>query len=211
MHTEILTVEQLEILDRVSETGGTPFHLAGGTALGLILGHRKSVDFDFFSNAEFDVEELYQEWSRRLPGFRRTRQAPQTLLATWKTVSVSFFRYRYPEIAPLIPTPWKFDLVGLEDIAAMKLEAVGGRGSRKDFIDLYFLLQGHFTLEDAFRFFERKFKGTGYDPYHRLRSLSYFAEADGQPMPEMFMPAEWTKIKDFFSAEVRRMWGKPLQ
>lgn len=210
MHTEILTPAQLEILEKIQESGGVPFYLAGGTALALLLGHRKSVDFDFFCEENFNEDDFNQNINGILPGFQRVRQAPRTLLGTWKDVSVSFFQYRYLAIAPSIATPWNLSLASLEDIAAMKLEAIGGRGSRKDFVDLYFLLKAHFTLEQVFAFFAQKFQGLDYDPYHRLRSLSYFEEADQQPMPEMLLPLDWTETKAFFSSEVRRLWGMLL-
>ena len=66
-------------------------------------------------------------------------QAPRTLYVTLLGVTTSFFAYSYPLLEPIEATPWGFGLAGLSDIAAMKLDAAAGRGSRKDFIDLYFL------------------------------------------------------------------------
>lgn len=80
-----------------------------------------------------------------------------------------FFAYRYPMLDSPETTPWGFGLAGLRDIAAMKLEAVAGRGSRKDFIDLYFLCR-RFDLPEIFRCFAEKYRGAGTDPYHRLRA-----------------------------------------
>jgi hypothetical protein len=102
------------------------------------------------------------------------------------------------------PTPWGFGLARLPDIAAMKLEAIG---SRKDFVDLYVLCRT-FTLVEVFRLAEAKYRGAGYDRYHWLRSLAYFADAEAQPMPEMVDQLSWSEVRRFFEAEVPALWER---
>jgi hypothetical protein len=120
-------------------------------------------------------------------------------------VTTSFFAYRYPLLDPPDTTPWGVGLAGLRDLAAMKLEAAGGRGSRKDFVDLYFLCQ-RFDLRDIFRFFSEKYRGAGADPYHRLRALAHFDDAEAEPMPEMLTPVDWDDVRGFFETRVRELW-----
>jgi hypothetical protein len=85
-------------------------------------------------------------------------------------------------------------LAGLKDIAAMKLEAIAGRGSKKDFIDLLFLLQ-QYTINEIFTFHAQKY-GVGLNnQYHHLKSLVYFVDADEEVMPLMMTPLLWKDVK----------------
>jgi hypothetical protein len=77
-------------------------------------------------------------------------------------------------------------------------------------VDLYFLIKEKFALQDCFRFFEMKFHGMGFDPYHRLRSLTYFDQAEQEPMPDMLLPFDWAEAKSFFNQQIRMVWGKTL-
>jgi hypothetical protein len=94
-------------------------------------------------------------------------------------------------------------LAGLKDIAAMKLEAIAGRGSKKDFIDLFFLLK-QFSLDEVFSFHSRKF-GTGLNnQYHHLKSLVYFIDADAEAMPVMIEKLDWSYVKKQIVSCVRQ-------
>jgi hypothetical protein len=117
------------------------FYLAGGTALALRHGHRRSIDFDFFRPDEFDTRSLVQALEATFPAFELLPSGEQTLYTRLNEVTASFFRLPYPLLEAPQPTPWGFSLAGDEDIAAMKLEAIAGRGARKDFIDLWLLCQ----------------------------------------------------------------------
>lgn len=120
-------------------------------------------------------------------------------------VTTSFFRYSYPLLEEPEPTPWGFHLASDSDIAAMKIEAIAGRGSRKDFIDLRVLCRAGLTVDAAFDLFDRKY-GTGRtDRYHRLRALAYFEDAEQEPMPDMLIPFDWEEAKRFFTAEATRL------
>jgi hypothetical protein len=206
MRTEILTATQSDVLERLTPLQEiAAFYLAGGTALALRIGHRRSIDFDFFTAGDFDATDL-RERLRAVFGEAPIRsQAPRTLYVTLLGVTTSFFAYRYPLLEPLEATPWGFGLAGLSDIAAMKLEAAAGRGSRKDFIDLYFLCR-QFDLRDIFRFFSEKYRGAGADPYHRLRALAHFDDAEAEPTPDMLMPVDWAEVRRFFETRARELW-----
>lgn len=211
MRTKILTASQSDVLERLkglSEVVG--FYLAGGTALALRLGHRRSIDFDFFTAGDFDAIDL-RERLRTIFGEVPVRSlAPRTLYVSLLGVTTSFFAYRYPLLESPEATPWGFGLAGLRDIAAMKLEAVAGRGSRKDFIDLYFLCR-RFDLCEIFRCFAEKYRGAGTDPYHRLRALAYFDDAETEPMPEMLAPVVWAEVRGYFEARARELWDSGVE
>jgi len=124
-------------------------------------------------------------------------EADGTLHVTVDHVMVSFFHYGYGLLFP----PVKFEgltLADERDIAAMKLDAVSSRGSRKDFIDIYELLKKHTLAE----FFEKKYAGIKYNMLHILKSLIYFDDADGEPPPMMLHDVGWDDIKQSISQAV---------
>ncbi len=88
------------------------------------------------------------------------------------------------------------------DIACMKVTAISSRGSKKDFIDLYFILQ-KFSLEDIFKKLESKFKGVNYQKLHLLKSISYFFDADKDPDPDMIEAIDWEKVKSYLESKVK--------
>lgn len=180
------------------------FYLAGGTAAALHLGHRLSYDLDFFTPERSFPADL----PRRELGHRGelgvTQQDAGTFLGTFNGVRISFFIYPYP----LLETP--VDLKGIQiarlpDLAAMKLDAISSRGKKRDFIDLYQTCQTAFPLEQAIQHFERKYADVNYSMVHLLKSLTYFKDAEDDPMPQMLTPLEWAGVRRFFEAEVRRL------
>lgn len=87
----------------------------------------------------------------------------------------------------------------------MKVAAIGQRGRKRDFFDLYFLCQQEFTLNDLLQEMPRKFPNIEYPSYHLLRAMAYFDDAEGDQMPHMLKPVEWNAVRQFFSAEVSRL------
>ena len=206
MHTEILTPAQLAVLDGLKLIPAVgEFYLAGGTALALRHGHRRSIDFDFFRATSFDVQELVLALEHAFRELERLPTGEQTLYVRLRRVTTSFFRYPYALLEAVEPTPWGFGLASDADIAAMKIEAVAGRGSRKDFVDLRILCHAGLTLDAAFDVFERKYGTRRMDRYHRLRALAYFEDAEREPMLDMRTPFDWTEAKQFFTTEATRL------
>jgi hypothetical protein len=108
------------------------FYLAGGTALGIQVGHRRSVDLDWFSGSAIDPMALAADLKGAGVPLDVTDLEEGTLHGKAEGVKLSFFEYRYPDLVPLVEWPeYDVRLAGLEDLASMKLSAVGGRGSRK--------------------------------------------------------------------------------
>jgi hypothetical protein len=206
VHTEILTATQLALLGRLRSlpTVGE-FYLAGGTALALRHGHRRSVDFDFFRPTEFIVDDLLRGLEHTFGALERIPTGEQTLYVRLSGVSTSFFWYRYRLLDDVEITPWGFGLASDKDIAAMKIEAIAGRGSRKDFIDLRILCRTGLTLDAAFDLFDRKYGTQRTDRYHRLRALTYFDDAEQEPMPDMLIPFDWNEARRFFTTEATRL------
>jgi len=193
----------LEGLKSVEQIAG--FYLAGGTALALHYGHRRSIDFDFFRPDQFNERLLVASLDHQFGPVERLSSGEQTTYVRVRGVTVSFFQLPYPLIEPLTMTPWKFGLASIADLAAMKLEAIAGRGSRKDFVDLYWLCKAELTMADVLNYFERKYPIERVEYYHRLRALAYFDDAERDPMPDMLEPVEWNDVREFFTGESTRL------
>lgn len=167
------------------------FVLVDGTALALQLGNRESIDLDMFSTADFSSNEVL---SSLLNDYQIVvnNQLTQTLISTINHVKVDFIKFHYPFIRPFVVID-NIRMASVEDIAAMKLDAVTGRGSKKDFYDLYFLLQ-QFSIDDLFSFYIEKYPHQ--TTFHVIRSLTYFEDAEIQPNPIVFdKTITWEVVK----------------
>lgn len=201
MFAAILSARQQTLLERLSTVPTVrTFYLAGGTALALQLGHRRSVDFDFFRPQHFEPGDLLPQLGA-LGTVVARRAELDTLTVDIDGVSTSFFAYTPPLLKPLVPSPWSVNLAGIADIAAMKVSAIAGRGSRRDFVDLYFICAHAIPLADVLALFDEKFRGVPYERYHVMKSLTFFDDAEAEPMPTMLQPASWGEIKQFFLTE----------
>jgi len=187
----------------------TPFYLAGGSAVALHLGHRISIDLDFFiAQDDYEAEPLIQDL-QSVGHLVIRQQGPGTLNATLKETHVSFFVYPYPLLEEL-HTLWGIRVAGLLDLALMKLAAIGQRGRKRDFVDLYHICRCEYTLRDLLACMPDKFPKVTYPSYHLLRSLAYFADAEPDPMPLMLAPLDWAEVKRFFEHEVQRLMKELL-
>jgi hypothetical protein len=202
MHEETISKKTKYALEKIAKLQSAgAFYLAGGTGLALQLGHRESIDLDFFSRNAFRTDFLKKELAEagRLQIINET---PDTLDGEFNSVKASFFEYRYEMLCPLLDFQG-VAVADLRDIAGMKLAAISSRGSKKDFIDLYFLLET-FPLPDIFRFFEEKFREIEYSKIHLLKSLAYFDDAEEEPMPRMLLSVSWEQVKKKILSEVKK-------
>ncbi len=173
-------------------------YLAGGTALALRFGHRTSVDLDFFAPDLFDEDALLARL-QTMPDFSLVAKAPHTIHAVTQGTKVSFLGYPYPDLFP--PAPFEgVPVADPRDIACMKLSAIASRGTKRDFIDLYVLCAG-FGLREILGWFAQKYAGTRYNRLHLLKSLTYFGDAEKDPMPNMLVPLAWEDVIRFFTKE----------
>jgi len=198
MPTSILTPKQQEILGVLGKTSLLrQFYLAGGTALALHLGHRRSVDFDFFRRSRFNATATLAKLEKH--GVTRVLLHDiNTLTVRFEGVKLSFFHHPPPLISKRKRTAGGLIAAGVADIAAMKIAAICGRGSRKDFIDLYAICTTRYSLREVVRFFQQKYRASGYDLYHVQRSLVYFDDAEKDVMPRMLVVVNWEDVKEFF-------------
>ena len=207
MREEVLPEIQRQVLTTIAPiTRDLRLYLGGGTAIALQLGHRRSIDFDWFSEEpRFHVERAIEAF-RAVPGFALELREEGTILAAVQGVRVACFSYRYARLDPLVDDAG-IHLAGLWDLAAMKLLAVAQRGSRKDFIDIQVLLNHGLTLAEMLDAFQRKFDVT--NRMTALRGLVYFDDAEEEPMPDMLVPLDWAALKIRFRRLVDGVISSP--
>lgn len=194
------TVEShtLELLRKLSkEAFLSEARLVGGTALALQYGHRNSVDLDFFGKIEID-DEILKERLADMGSLSVIKESSNIKIYLINDIKVDFVNYKYVWIDSAIEVD-DLHLASPKDIAAMKINAIEGRGTKKDFIDMYFLLQ-HYSLQEIFGFYAEKYPENSI--FRALMSLSYFEDAETQFMPQMFIDVEWEDIKLFIENKV---------
>jgi hypothetical protein len=178
-------------------------YLAGGTAIAIQLGHRRSVDLNWFSQRKVgDPAQLAQQLQNQSFPLHVIGFDQGTLYARLWGVRVSLLDYRYPLLRRLISWPGtEITLASMPDLAAMKLLAVAQRGSKKDFVDLYALGRSGLSLRQMLRYYQKKYSVS--DIAHLLYSLAYFDDADHERMPTMIWKAKWSDIKATLQQWVR--------
>lgn len=179
------------------------FYLAGGTALALQLGHRRSIDLDFFSGKEFNPKAIITKLSA-LGDFVLEQETEGSVLGKLNDTRIDFLFYQHKLLKPVVKF-LNIKLANPIDIALMKIVAIARRGSKKDFIDLFFIVQQIMSLAELFSFLPEKFKKVKYESYHLIRSLTYFIEAEKEAMPDMLEEISWKEVKDFFILEAPKL------
>lgn len=175
LHIEILDKNRQEFLPLFG-TFKEKFYLAGGTALALILGHRDSIDFDFFSQEEFSTEELYITLQNifKERSIKKIQEEKDTLTILVDGIKISFFSYPYKILDEFIDTKY-LRVASLKDIGCMKLSTITSRGTIKDYVDLYYILKQK-NLEELLTGCSEKFPQL--DKMLILKSLVYFDDIE---------------------------------
>jgi hypothetical protein len=202
MHKNILDKKRQNQLPKFTNLK-EDFYLAGGTGLALQIGHRKSVDFDFFRKEKFDTDNLFREISAAFDqaDIVRVEEAVGTLTVLIDNVQVSFFHYPYPLVDDVIETEF-IRIASLQDIGCMKLSAVVSRATNKDYVDLYYLLKDHTTLESLLQSVQEKMPDL--DENLVLKSLVYFEDVTEEPLEfEDRNPPSFTEVKEFLRQTVK--------
>lgn len=201
LHTETVEPDTLSLIRLLqSKSYASPFLLVGGTALALQIGHRTSIDIDFFSNKRFDVEtllvQLQEDFSIRI----RNRMYHAVFLEIQNVRTDFVF-----QPSELIDAPLKLDDLAMAsplEIAAMKIGAITARGRKRDFVDLYCLLQ-HYSLPTILEAFLRKYPEATMEL--AVRSLFYFEDADQDPEPRCFFDYDWSRVKGVIKREAAKL------
>ena len=192
LYKETIEPKTLELLiDLQKEPLLSTFNLVGGTALALHLGHRKSIDLDFFTSESFDLEEVKMMLIKKYD-FKVSYSRSQTLKGFINGVKVDFIKFDYPHLhnCDIID---KVRIESIPDIIAMKLLSITDNGSRiKDFIDIAYL-SSWFSLEQMLQFFIRKI--TNSNIMMPIKALTYFDDIDfNESIVMLNNNFDWDKI-----------------
>jgi len=178
--------------------------LAGGTALAFHIGHRISADLDFFTDVSFNIEAIIKGMRKSGYAFHIISEGEGYLIVEVEGLKVSIFRYDYPFLEKA--TMYKgFQIAGILDIASMKVIAISQRGTKRDLIDLYFIVQ-NMPFYKLAEHMVRRFGKERINPVHIGKSFVYFSDAESNPEPEYIkgMEVSWATIKSFFRHHVKQ-------
>jgi len=180
MFYNILDKKRLDILP-LFKNFKRDFYLAGDTSIALQIGHRDSVDFDFFGPENIDTKKLFEEISNTFKNYKilKTQEEKNTLTVFIDDkIKLSFFGYKYRLLNDTVRDE-NLRLASIEDIACMKLSTITSRASNKDYIDIYYILQDK-KLKDLLEKVSEKFPDL--DTGLILKSLVYFADIENEPI-----------------------------
>lgn len=183
---------------------GLQFYLAGGTALSLQLGHRRSVDLDFFSPTQ-DTPTIRPWLEGTLAPFSPilTDSSWGNLVYLVNGVRMGFYGYGFPMIGEMVEAEGT-RLASVEDIALMKMDAVLSRAARKDFYDLYFICQ-NIPLQTLFKLAPQKYANVRDFETQTVKRLVYFENAEADADPILLRPVLWKDVKTFFTRQAREI------
>ncbi len=196
------TKKALDFLSKESWLKDSKWYLAGGTALALQVGNRKSLDLDFFTEEKkFDEKKLlsrFQDNKNWVTDIEETNTVYGALLNT----KISFIAYPFfvPKQRPL----WNGMIRVLDklDIAVMKITAVSQRGRKRDFFDLYWCAKNLEPLEEIIKRLKIQYPSIAHNYHHILKALVFFEDAESDPEPEIYFYATWEEVKKFFIKEI---------
>ncbi|MBI4121707.1 MAG: nucleotidyl transferase AbiEii/AbiGii toxin family protein [Parcubacteria group bacterium] len=207
-HYKTLPRQTQKALDFLSEQKwlkATGWYLAGGTALALQSGHRKSVDLDFFSTAkDFKNKSLLNKFAD-LAEWQTTVNKENTIYGELFKAKISFIAYPFfvPKDKPRyhgfirVLTP--------RDIAVMKITAISQRGRKRDFFDLYWCAHNVEPLKNSITRLKVQYPSVAHNYHHILKSMVYFEDAESDPDPEIYFKASWKQVKSFFVKEIAKI------
>lgn len=190
--TTLGLLRQLQDIPLLSKT-----RLVGGTSLALQIGHRKSIDIDLFGEIDCDQYELVDALSD-FGKLTILKESKNIHVYQLNGVKIDIVNYKYPWINPMLVED-NLRLADIKDIAAMKITALIGRGTKKDFIDLAFLLD-IFSLDEIFNLYEKKYPEASR--FMAMKSIAYFDDAEQEPMPFMLKEKSWNDIKKRILKEI---------
>ncbi len=204
-HYETLPKQTKKALDFLSSEKWLQtfkWYLAGGTALALQVGHRKSFDLDFFTEEKhFNEKQLISRFVGN-KDWQTDIEEENTIYGQLLKSKVSFIAYPFfiPKQKPL----WHGSIRVLDkiDIAVMKIIAISQRGRKRDFFDLYWYTKNIESLEEIIKRLPAQYPSVAHDYHHILKAMVYFEDAENDPEPEIFFKVSWNEIKLFFKREI---------
>ena len=192
LYTKSVSSELYTLLCGIMQDKGfETFILGGGTSLSLRFGHRSSIDLDFFSVPKFDSSRFLDLLLEKYENIDIVNRTPGSICAVINDYKIDFLHHPYPLISEP-PGKENIRFLSLPDIAAMKVNAVTNRGSKKDFFDLYLLQKIGISISKSLENFSMKYNG---NKLLALRSLLWFEDADAEPDPILLNDWTWESVK----------------
>ncbi len=203
MHQEALTKEAKVLLPYFKEL--SDFYLAGGTALALQIGHRISVDFDFFSDKKLStgfLKQVESVFKNNLTNILVNNSEELTLVA--KNTKITFLYYPFPTLYPLVESE-NFRLANVQELSAMKAYTIGRRGSFKDYVDLYFVLKEKLSsIENIILDADKKYK-KAFNSRMFLEQLIYTKDIEENDVIFLNEKINLAEIEKYFQEEVKKV------
>jgi hypothetical protein len=200
----ILDKKRLSIIPFLKEFK-KDFYLAGGTGLALQLGHRDSIDFDFFSPKDINTKKLFLRIQDIFKDYKITKVQEEKNTLTvliGKDIKLSFFTYKCKLLKKLINEP-NLKIASIQDIACMKFSAITSRGTNKDYIDLYFILQ-RINLKTLLECLQIKMPEL--DTNLVLKSLVYFNDVVKEKIKfKNNKNVDFKYVQEFLKKEVKKI------
>lgn len=177
------------------------WYLAGGTALALQVGHRQSVDLDFFTPRRSFQEVILERSLFNTKQWTTSFREKGTIYGALFGAKMSFIAYPFFKPSNYFLQCGQVKILESYDVAAMKIIAISQRGRKRDFIDLYWHCLNKEPLVKIIKRAVNQYPGQEENINHILRSLTYFTDAEEDPMPPLFFNATWRGIKEYFKKE----------
>jgi len=204
-HFETLPRATKKALDFLSEQKwlkNSNWYLAGGTALALNTGVRKSVDLDFFTSLkDFSNNELMNNFANN-SDWKTTINKKNTIYGELFKAKVSFIAYPFFIPKQKLLTYGNVKIIQPLDVAVMKIIAISQRGRKRDFFDLYWCAKNIETLENLIKRLKVQYPSVSHDYHHILKSMVFFDDAEDDPMPELNFRASWKEVKSYFKKNI---------
>ena len=204
----VSTKAALDFLSAQDWVGGSGWYLAGGTALALQTGNRKSVDLDFFTTKKnFETEDVLS-YFRDNKNWDIDFEKPNTLYGVLCDAKVSFIAYPFFVPKQTFLNYGFVKVLDKTDVAVMKIVAISQRGKKRDFFDLYWCAKNIESLENIIRRLPEQYPSVAHDYHHILKSMVYFDDAESDPEPVIYFDTDWNKVKSFFQKEIPALTKK---
>lgn len=181
------------------------WYLAGGTALALQVGHRQSVDLDFFTSRAKFPERQVERALLATGRWQTSYLESATIYGTFMNAKMSFIAYPFFRPAGEYLRSGNVRLLLPAEIAAMKIVAISQRGRKRDFVDLYWYCTNREPLAEVVKRAARQYPGQEKNMHHILKSLTYFSDAENDPLPKLYFSVKWPVIKTYFQRETKRL------
>ena len=203
MFYDILDKKRLDILPLL-KIFKKDFYLAGGTSLALQIGHRDSIDFDFFRQGNLDTKKIFEQiqdifYEHKIIKVQEEKNTLTVLID--EDIKLSFFSYKYKTLKPLIDEKY-LSLASVEDIACMKLSAILSRATNKDYIDLFYIFK-KYNIDEILNLAKEKFDDIDINLV--LKSLVYFGDVEFEPIVfKHNAKVEFDEIKNFLISLLKK-------